>query len=182
MPELSSQQLNAAFRRAGASALNKVAITARANAVRAIMEKYNVKASDVRDMVEIHKARADKLEALIVVRHGKRMPFIKFPARQLESGTIVRVRTDQSTIIRHAFVQTMQSGHKGVFIRKGDKRRMKKGSAVGKMRQPIIEMAGPRITTMYKLSGAIERVKEAGQKLYQVLQHELKFKLNSTKG
>jgi hypothetical protein len=141
-------------------------------------EKYNVKASDVRDMVEIQKARPERLEALIIVRQGKRMPFIKFPSKQLQSGTVVRVMTDRSTIVRHAFIQTMQSGHKGVFIRKGEKRRMTRGVNAGKTRQPIVEMAGPRVTSMYRVSGAIERVKEAAQKLSEVLSHELKFRLN----
>lgn len=176
--EITQRELSAAYRKAGASALNKVAAKARTEAVRAITDRYNVKASDVRKMVEIQSATANKLEALIVVRHTKRMPYIKFPAKQLQSGTVVRVRSDRSTIVRHAFIQTMQSGHKGVFIRKGEKRRMTRGASVGKMRQPIVEMAGPRISTMYKTSGAIDRVKETGKKLYEVLKHELQFRLN----
>lgn len=176
--EISQSQLSAAYRKAGATALNKVAVSARASAIRAITEKYNVPASYVRKLIEIQKASSSRLEALIIVRQGNRVPYIKFPAKQLESGTVVRVMQDRSTIVRHAFIQSMQSGHKGVFIRKGAKRIMKRGASAGKMRQPIVEMAGPRATSMYRVSGAVDRVQESAKKLYEVLKHELTFRLN----
>ena len=71
---------------------------------------------------------------------AKPVPLLAFGARQTKRGVSVEVTKGKRTIIPHAFIATMQSGHKGVFVRKGSKQIARKGSYVGKARQPIKEL------------------------------------------
>lgn len=187
MPELSSVQLSSAYRKAGASALNKIAVQARTAAVRAIREKYNVKYGAALNRIRIVKARPDRLEVYIVVDdEGKnvRIPKGKFSARQTSTGVTVKYASDWVEHIKHAFIPQLQSKHRGVFIRSGPKRRMMKGkygpqgdAGTFYLRQPIIELAGPKITHLYRRSKAEQAVKAIARKLYGMLYAELRHQI-----
>ncbi len=187
MPEFSASQIRAAYRKAAVSALNKTLITCRAAAIKQIRETHNVQASALRDRITIRRAQAGKLEGYLIVRgeRGDRIPLGKFRATQNRTGVRVLVSKVRPTIIRHAFIPQLPSGHRGVFIRKGPKRAMKRGRyAPGTgdaltfyKRQPIIEMAGPTPANLYQKSNAVEVVKAAARELGRVLQHEMKFRL-----
>lgn len=187
MPELSATQVRVAYRKAGANALNKIAVQARTAAVRAIREKYNVKYGAALNRIRIVKARPDKLEAYIVVdNEGKnvRIPKGKFSARQTSTGVTVRYASDWTEHIKHAFIPKLPSGHRGVFKRSGAKRLMKKGkygpnydTGERYLRQPIIELAGPKITSLYRRSRAEQAVKNAARKLYGLLYAELRHQI-----
>jgi hypothetical protein len=74
----------------------------------------------------------------LVAKH-KSLPLVAFGARQTKTGVSVEVTKGKRAIVKHAFLATMQSGHKGVFMRRGPKRMAGKGKYAGKMRQPIYE-------------------------------------------
>ncbi len=66
-------------------AINKVADKARAEINRAIPQEFNVKASEVRNAIEVRKARSGKLEAVLTIfgsksRRGRSLNMIHFLA------------------------------------------------------------------------------------------------------
>jgi len=53
--------------------------------------------------------------------HGKRLPLMAFGARELKSGkgvTVKVLKNSPRSLIKHAFITKMKSGHEGVFWRK----------------------------------------------------------------
>jgi len=102
--------------KATVSALNRTATTVRAAAVREIRAEYpGLKAGAIRDELKITRARRDQLEAIITLK-GDRIPLIDFSARQTKKGVSVQIKRGRK-LIPHAFIATMKSGHKGVFVR-----------------------------------------------------------------
>jgi len=76
----------------------------------------------------------------------------KFGARQTRQGATYAIRRGQRKKIAGSFLETrlgtpvvMPSGHRGVFVRKGDPRVMKRGRFAGQVRQPIVELMGPSV-------------------------------------
>jgi hypothetical protein len=186
MPTILESKLIDIYKRAGADALNKLATQARTLAINEIYWAYpTVSAKAIRDRIIIDKATPDRLYALITVGGKKnRIPLIAFGAKQLGSGTVVSVRPDRSTFIRHAFIQTMQSGHRGVFMRKGVQRLVTRGryAGTGLKREPIVEMAGPGVKGMYQGAELPDKVKEfATRNLPAILEHEMKFRLRGVR-
>jgi len=84
--------------------------------------------------------------------------FVKyFNAKQDRQGIYVNVSKSKTIHIPHAFIPTMESGHKEVFVR------------MGKKRLPIEEWAGPSIP---ELAGS-RMIFEEIQKKYQQTIHDL---------
>lgn len=103
-------------RKALVSALNRTATTVRAEAVREIRAEYKgFKARVIRDAMNIERAFAGKLTAAVVVS-GRRIPLIELMTSANRRGVRVRVKGG-TKLIPHAFVTTLRSGHKGIFVR-----------------------------------------------------------------
>lgn len=102
-------------RKAAAAAINRVTTQARTQASKSIREKYNFKAADIRKTFRIYKSTPTNLQSTLVSR-GRRTPLVAMSARQVKAGVSVRVG-NQTKLIKHAFIATMKSGHKGVFAR-----------------------------------------------------------------
>ena len=121
----------------------------------------------------IQKAHYKRPQARIRIRGG-RTPLIAFSARQTRQG--VRVRIKQSKLIKGAFIQTMPSGHKGVFWRTGK---------FGRRGKPKLE----RIEQLFSLSlpQAVELVLGGMEKFslgrYRIeLAREIKFRTARASG
>lgn len=123
--------IQARMRPAIVTALNRAAVSTRAEAVREIRATYNLRARTVRDQIRLKRATRAVLTALLTAS-GKRVPLIEFNPRpsapgkagRRSLGVSVLVRRDTGRkLVRHAFVQRMKSGHVGVFMRvqPGDK-------------------------------------------------------------
>jgi hypothetical protein len=94
---------------------------------------------------------------------GKPLPLIEYSARSVVKGVSVQVfKKVTRTVVRHAFIATMKSGHKGVFWRdtklSGTKWKVGKrmvlpspytGSKLTKYQLKITERYGPRIPDIF---------------------------------
>jgi hypothetical protein len=78
---------------------------------------YNLKVSDIKRSLTINRASSGNLNAK-VIESGRPIPLIKYDARQVSSGVSIDVLNGRKDIA-NAFIATMPSGHKGVFIRVG---------------------------------------------------------------
>jgi Prophage minor tail protein Z (GPZ) len=160
--------------RAIVRAVNKTAMQARTQAVREVrIVGYNIKASTVRKAITLYRARGDDPVARLRAR-GLPIPLIEYGAKQTKGGVSVRVKSGRRTL-RHAFIATMKSGHKGVFVRegKGHKRVTKKGRSY-MSGLPIKELYGPSIPDSLS-NEAVEKTlaKFIADKYPAILEHEL---------
>jgi hypothetical protein len=135
--------------KATAHALNRVAVSVRASAVKSIGADLGAKQADVRKAVVVYKkADIGSLEAQIVAT-GKRIPLIDLGARQTRAGVSHQSATGRTTK-RSAFIAKMRSGHTGVFKRQKAKHKMNASSNyAGQMRQGIVELFGPSIPLIF---------------------------------
>jgi len=103
-----------------ARALNRTATTVRAEAAREIHNEYQgLKINAVKDRISIQKATKITQRVIISVS-GRPIPVIEFDARPTKLGVTIKVKGTRK-LLRHAFIATMPGGHKGVFIRRGNR-------------------------------------------------------------
>lgn len=102
---------------AASRALNRTATTVRAEAARMIGHDYNMKISAAKGQMEIRRATKNDLRAAVQVS-GRPIPLIEFDARQVRAGVSVKVKGTRK-VVSHAFIATMKTGHKGVYVRIG---------------------------------------------------------------
>ncbi len=99
-------------------ALNKTARTARAQAAREIRSAgYGMKVAAIKKAISIRKASRSELTAMLKA-NGRPIPLIQYGARQTKAGVTVAVLNGRK-LIKSAFIATMPTGHKGVFLRVG---------------------------------------------------------------
>ena len=89
-----------------------------------------------------------------------RLPIIAFKPKQSGSSISVAIHKGKTTMIRHAFVATMASGHKGVFSRGRYQKRVgfvpgREKTASGKIRITELMTASP--FTMGYFAGRSDR-------------------------
>lgn len=162
---------------AAARALNRAAVSTRAQAVREIRERYNIKAGAARAQMRIERASRSRLTAAVVVS-GRPIPLIEFAARRVAAGVSVEVRRGRRLTLRGRFIATMKSGHVGVFERIGK---------FGRRGNPRLEKIGEKFTvglpsmfTQRAVLSAIERV--ALQRFSVELARELRFRTGGARG
>lgn len=159
-----------------ARALNKVAVTARAEASKSLQaEGYGIKASAIKASFRIKKATRSDLEAWLRAT-GRPIPLINFDARQIRGGVSVKVK-GKRTLLKHAFIATMPNGHTGVFERvgKAHKTRVSNGKTV-RSGLPIKELFGPSIPAA--LSNRLVTASISSKirtRFPEVLQQELRY-------
>ena len=147
-----------------ASSMNEAMTRAKTPIVKAVTEEWNVKPTAVRKSILIRRALPKDLLGVIVAT-ARKAPYIDFRGTRqtgvhrgnkpsAKGGVTVYVRRNKPQRIRHAFIQTMPSGHKGVFLRYGEKRIMSKGRYAPRggrtviKRQPIKELYGPAVSEL----------------------------------
>lgn len=157
-------------------ALNKTAITARAQAARSIRDTgYGLKVATIKGAFTIRRATQADLKA-IVTATGRPIPLIQYGARQTGRGVSVNVKNGRK-VIAHAFIATMHSGHEGVFIRVDNKRkRVIRNGKVYYSGLPIKELFGPSVPSAFANEVVQDQLKSAIELRFPVvLKQELKF-------
>jgi hypothetical protein len=162
------------IKQATATALNKVAKqvkTAAAKEIRAAGYK-NFPAAIIKEGITIDRASAGRLKVVIRCT-GRPIPLILFSAKEVPGGISVNVKNGRK-VIRGAFIATMQSGHKGVFVREG---KGHKKIAPGQWHGlPIKELFGPGIPSQFGneiVQAALVSLVTA--KFPTILEHEIKY-------
>jgi hypothetical protein len=122
----------------------------KAEASRRIREKKGIQAGKIDSALTLVFPTNKPVWTLLA--KAKPIPLMAFGARQTKTGVSVEVTKGKRAIVRHAFMSTMQSGHKGVFMREGPKRIAMKGRYKGKMRQPIYERFTAPMSSVVKQS------------------------------
>lgn len=146
------------IKRAAYRAINKSMITVKNKKAPDISEKMGgaVKPAQIKKEFVIKKAKFKYLRGEMHISGGP-LPLLRFSARQTQKGVSYKIGTNRK-ILKHGFIATMPNGHKGVFLRRGDrrkgiKRRTTKGLHVGKWITPelrIVEKKGPSIPITVK--------------------------------
>jgi hypothetical protein len=157
-------------------ALNKTAMQARTAASQEVRAAgYNIKASAIKSSFTIQKANRGKLYVMLKST-GRPIALINYSARQGKNGVTVNVKNGRK-VFRHAFIATMQNGHRGVFERTGKthKKVVKNGKTI-RSGLPIKELFGPSIPQSLA-NDAVEKaiMAKIRQKFPQILKHELAF-------
>lgn len=150
-------------------ALTRAIERGRTEARRAIHAKWNIKKTDINRAINSIKVSGNEISAIISAK-GRPLSLSYFGAKEYahfstisrsgrktrktqnksKKGVYVKIYRDgQLTHKPKGFVQTMHSGHIGVFER------------VGKSRYPIRERKVITIASMFSQSGAIEPTVEA---------------------
>ena len=125
-------------------AVNKIAVSARADIVREVRKDLNLKAGELKKRnITLKKARYKNPAALIKVS-GKRIPLAKFGARQIKSGLAYKIDPQGGRKkVLGAFMATMPSGHVGGFTRKLE-------DGTNRVdRLPIDELQGPSVPKVF---------------------------------
>lgn len=127
-------------------ALNKIAAQAKVAASKEIRAAgYNMKATAIKKRIVIKRATSGN--PVVVVRcSGNPIPLIEFSARDEPSGVSVNVKNGRK-LIKGAFIATMASGHRGVFIRRGNAH--KKNAKGVRSGLPIDQLFGPGINKAF---------------------------------
>jgi hypothetical protein len=108
------------------------------------------------------------------------VPLIEFQARPVQRGVSVKVlRANAPTHVRHAFIATMRSGHRGVFWREWDTYRTQYRAdfSYGRLKGtqyalPIRELYGPRISDIFDDPEIMQPVMvSANERLQARLEH-----------
>lgn len=161
-----------AVTRATVRALNRAINSARTVAVRGIAGDTGLAARDVRDALRMREATWSHPDAVLAASL-KRIPLIKFHARGPEPsrgrgpGVTYRLRGSRGRH-PHAFLATMPTGHRGVFVRKPGARRL-----------PIQQLYGPSLGAVFDKFRAAAKAR--AQEVFTTnFDHEMKFAAGRT--
>lgn len=154
-------------------ALNNTAGSAKIAASRDIRAAgYNITAKVVKQALDVRRATAADLQA-IVTATGKAMPRIAFGARQTAAGVSYSIKGGRK-IKKGAFIALMKSGHKGVFVRKGDTQIGKRGKAI--LSRKLVELWGPSIPTVLMNTVVRKRLEDALRERFpKELERQIRF-------
>lgn len=124
-------------------AINKVADKARAEIARAIPAEYAVKASEVRNAIELRRAHSGKLQAVITIfgstsRRGRSMNLIHFLAAYQAAGNAIKTRGSKAKKGELAGLQ----GQLGFLIKKAGGLKKIEGAFVGNKGRTVFMRTG----------------------------------------
>ena len=153
-------EVPAKVERAMVRAINRALASGRTVMVREMARDLKMRAGDIREAMPIQEASLGRPAG----RFGaspKRIPLIKFNARQTQRG--VTADTGQGRkVYPGAFIARMPTGHVGVFARKGRKR------------LPIVERLGPSLGLIFAKYRPLGEAR-AREAFEQNFDHELAF-------
>lgn len=140
--------LKRALRKAGATALRDM----RSEASKRIRARKRIKVSYITRALTLRRPKGSDIAAMswALDVSGEPVPLIAYPHRQTRKGVSVEVNRGKRTIVKRSFVASMQSGHAGIFRRKG------------KARLPIQELRGSRPVDALLHKGEADAVAERG--------------------
>ena len=168
-------------------ALNKAAKKGRTAQSKEIRRIYNITAK--RLDIELLKVSGNSLattkntRAIITAKKiRKGNPGLQnYSTTKVKTGTSYKIRKDKKRMTRrHAFDPGVRRTT-GIYLRKGEKRIMTRGTYKGKLRQPIIRQTGPSVTQMMKRVGVTPIKKSVKENFSGLFEHELRRELARTK-
>jgi len=171
------------FPRAAIRALTRTGRAAEVQANKEIRRLWNISRSEVDKALSNRISGVKRisergvLEYRIIARGG-RVTWIKFNPNQTRSGVSIMIVRGHRKRASSAFIQTMESGHVGVFVRKGPKRRMTKGTYAGTaiLRQPIVERRTISVAEMFGAKKVRDLLDEfVGAKLVKEMEAQVSF-------
>jgi hypothetical protein len=144
--------LKRALRKAGATALRDM----RSEANKRIRARKRIKVSYISQALTLRRAKGGDIAGMewAVDVAGDPVPLVAYPHRQTKKGVAVEVNRGKRTLLAGSFVATMQSGHQGVFRRRGA------------ARLPIDELRGSRPVDALLHKGEADGVAERGGKSF----------------
>lgn len=137
------------LRKAGATALRDM----RAEASKRVRQRKRIKAKYVSRAITMARPEGSDIATLewAINVTGEPVPLVAYPHRQTAKGVSVEVNRGKRTLLKGAFVATMpESGHRGVFRRRGLKRK------------PIDELLGSRPVDALLHEGEAQGVADRG--------------------
>jgi hypothetical protein len=156
-------------------ALNRTATQSRTPIVKQIAGDLKVTQRAVRQRINIDRASRVRYAAALYAS-AKRIPLIEFGARGPEPsrgrGRGVSSRLPAKRRLRHGFIATMASGHRGVFQRTPGKFMRRRPR-----RQAIREEFGPSIYFAFEKFATVAQAR-ALEVLDKNVQHEFEFALS----
>lgn len=153
-------------KKAAVRALNRAADMSKTEAKREMTKKYSFKSSEVGNTLTVYKATPARVEATVRSK-GRRTPLLKMMARQTKKGVTVKIGKTRK-LIPSAFIATMKSGHRGVFIR------------LTKKNLPIKELYTISIPEGFGSQDVMDAVKlKMGDAFYKRFEHELRRMLEA---
>lgn len=140
--------LKRALRKAGATALRDM----RSEANKRIRAMKRIKISYIRRALSLGRPTGGDISSFAwsLDVSGASVPLTAYPVRQTKKGVSVEVNRGKRTLVKGAFIATMASGHRGVFMRKG------------KARLPIRELLGSRPVDALLHKGEAQGVADRG--------------------
>ena len=180
-------------------AINKTLTGARTDMVNEAAVVLNMTKTEIRAAVMTNRASWNKITGK-VWRTGSPIPLSKFRGtRQTQKGVSVKIKNDGArTILKHAFIATMNSGHVGVFWRVADEvgaatrkwsaeqikwfgtlPRYYKKTGMGRYRLQINELTGPRVEDILSDMNVFKKIEDsANARLQKNLDAEINFELS----
>jgi uncharacterized FlaG/YvyC family protein len=153
--------------------INRTTTSTRAEIARQISAEVKITQSAVKKGIKVTKATQTRWQADLDL-FAKRIPLIKFGAKQLKKGVSYRISKSggrkKITDPARPFIQTLPSGHKGVFRRK----------TPGTKRLPIVQLKGPSIGGVFEgAAGIAAEVQESSSlKLTKNIDRQIAFILS----
>ncbi len=159
-------RLDRALMRAGSSAL----LSARAEAVRQVRQRRAIKASAVRDAIDLRYPLSPdpdgSLTWRLVVSH-RPLPVVAYPHSQVRAGVSAQIKVSGRSLIRHAFVATMpKSGHRGVFMRTG-RFKVTEGKRGPRRREIIKELFTTQVLDVFRDEGFVEAIAARATEVFE---------------
>lgn len=154
-------------------ALNATAASAKVAASRDIRAAgYNITAKAVKRTIDVRLATRNDLQA-IVTSSGKGIPRIAFGARQTATGVSYAIKGGRKTT-PGAFIATMKSGHRGMYVRVAGMQTGKRGKPI--LNRKIKELWGPSIPTALMNNVVRQRMEAAIRERFpRELQRQIRF-------
>lgn len=134
---------------------------------------YNLKISTIKKGLRIARASPGALKATVIAS-GRPIPLVQFGARQTSKGVTVNVLKGRK-LIAGAFIATMPSGHKGVYVREATTvhKKMRSGSKASWHALPIRELFGPSVPDGLSNKFVQDRLQQfINEKFPEILKHE----------
>ena len=152
--------------------LNRTIDTAATDIKRRVGSVLNVRKGDIAKALRKQKATLSNLTSSISAREFRPGLIAFMGTRQTKRGVTYRItRTTSRKIIPHGFIQTMSSGHRGVFTRGGP------------ARLPIQEKRGPSIWRVVTNTKGLlkEATDAAGEKMAKLIDQQIAYEFRRWK-
>lgn len=166
-------------------ALNRLRDQAQTVGLRRVSEIYRVGPRTMDRYLTVHMASARNLEASITVR-GMGFPLYTFNPRPTKDGVSVSIK-GRRVVVPHAFLASMESGHRGVFSRGAYGGKSSKSQFVptgkkfgkfllGRKRLPINELFTFGPTEAFRSDEVVEAMQaRMHEQAARVLEREMRF-------